>query len=140
MRALNVAALVATTFREEPGLPSRVDELRFVSTGHTYVYRVAAGGSKYFVHITPHDIEVLSRIQLNLQRLEGLLDERIPRVLAFRRSSPAESPEQGWAVLVMSEIPGVELSPRSFSVAAWSSLCDLLRRIHSIPANYPPAS
>src|SRR5207302_1302672 len=49
-------------------------------------------------------------------------------------------PEQGWAVLVMSEIPGVELSPRSFSVAAWSSLCDLLRRIHSIPANYPPAS
>jgi aminoglycoside phosphotransferase (APT) family kinase protein len=76
--------------------------------------------------------EALSRIRQNLQWLERLGDDRIPKALAFRSAGPEAPLDKRWAVLVMSEIPGVELSSGSFCAPAWSSLCDLLRRIHSM--------
>jgi Ser/Thr protein kinase RdoA (MazF antagonist) len=135
VHALDVGSLIGGIFREEASLPSRVDDLRFLSKRHTTVYRVTARGLTYFVHVSPDGAETLSRVRQNLQWLERLADDRIPRVLAFRDAG-AEAPlYQRWAVLVMSEIPGVELSSRSFCAPAWSSLSDLLRRIHSIPAD-----
>jgi aminoglycoside phosphotransferase (APT) family kinase protein len=135
MRTLNIRALTESIFREESGLPSRLDELRFVSTNHTSVYRVKAGGSSYIVHATPHGTEDLNRIRHNLLRLQWLADERIPRVLAFREAGQDAPLDQRWAILVMSEIAGEELSSQSFNRLAWSSLCDLLRRIHAIAAH-----
>ena len=135
MRSLNVRSLVEAIFREETSLPSRVDGLRFVSKGHTSVYRVRAGGSTYIVHVTPQGTEDLSRVRRNLEGLERLDDDRIPRLLAFRNAGPKAPSDHQWAALVMSEIPGVELSSRSLSSPAWTDLRNLLLRIHSIPVH-----
>jgi aminoglycoside phosphotransferase (APT) family kinase protein len=134
VRTLNVRRLIEAVFREEPDLPDLVDGLCFVARHHTIVYRVRAGSSSYIVHVTPHGTEDLSRIERNLRRLEPLGDDRIPRVLAFRESARDAPVGQGWAALVMSDIPGGELSSRSFNLAAWSNLCGLVRRVHALPA------
>lgn len=140
MRTLNVRRLVEAVFREEPGLPDLVEGVRFVAQHHTIVYRVAAGGSSYIVHVTPHGTEDLSRIERNLRRLEPLADARIPRVLAFRNSERSAQIDQRWAALVMSDIPGEELSSQSFNLAAWSNLCGLVERLHAVPAEDERAS
>jgi aminoglycoside phosphotransferase (APT) family kinase protein len=134
VRNLNVRPLIEGVFREEPGLPDMVDDLWFVARHHTIVYRVRAGDSTYILHVTPHGSEDLRRIDRNLRRLEPLADERIPRVLAFRDPANDAPVEQRWAALVMNDIPGDELSSRSFNLAAWSNLCDLMRRVHALPA------
>jgi aminoglycoside phosphotransferase (APT) family kinase protein len=82
----------------------------------------------------------LGRIEHNLRRLEPLEDDRIPRVLAFRDSARYAAADQRWAALVMSDIRGEELSPRSFNLAAWSNLCGLVRRVHALPAQREEAS
>jgi aminoglycoside phosphotransferase (APT) family kinase protein len=135
VRILNIRSIVKATFQEESSLPSRVEDLQFVTRHHTSVYRVRAGGSTFIVHVTPHGTEDLSRIRNNLRALESFVDgDQIPRVLAWRDSGPEALLDQRWAVLVMSDIPGLEMSARTFTPPAWLSLCDLLRRIHSMPA------
>jgi Ser/Thr protein kinase RdoA (MazF antagonist) len=117
-----------------------VDDLQFVAKHHTTVYRVRTGDCTYIVHVTPHGTEDLSRIELNLRRLESLGDDRIPRVLAFRAACRQAPLDQRWALLVMSDIPGEELSSRNFSPAAWSNLSGLIRRVHALPAEHDPGS
>jgi aminoglycoside phosphotransferase (APT) family kinase protein len=140
VRTLNVRRLIEAVFREEPGLPDQVADLRFVARHHTSVYRVRAGDASYIVHVTPHGSEDLRRIERNLRRLEPLADARIPRVLAFRDSERSAPGDQRWAALVMSDIPGEELSSQSFNLAAWSNLCGLIRRLHAVPADGERAS
>jgi aminoglycoside phosphotransferase (APT) family kinase protein len=131
VQTLNVRALVETIFREEPGLPSAIDDIRFFAKRHTTVYIVRAGRSNYFVHLTPDGTEELCRLQQNFQQLKRVGGNGIPRVLAFRTTDPEAPLGQRWAVLVMSEVPGTELSSGSFSRPAWTSLCELLRLVHS---------
>lgn len=137
MRIINIRSHLEEVFREEPGLPSRFDGLEFVSRRHTTVYRVWAGDATYIVHATPHTSEDLTRICDNLRSLEVLSDDRIPRVLAFRSAGERSPLAQRWAILVMSDVAGVELSSRSYRPAAWASLCDLLCRVHELPAQAP---
>lgn len=131
---LNIRSIIDDIFREESSLPSRVDSVEFVSRHHTTVYRVRAAGATYVVHATPHTSEDLGRIRSNLRLLEALSDDRIPRVLAFRNAGEEAPLTERWALLVMTHIPGDELSSRSFGLRAWSSLCDLMMRVHALPA------
>jgi aminoglycoside phosphotransferase (APT) family kinase protein len=132
MQIRNIRSLIEGIFREEPGLPSVLDGIEFVSRRHTTVYRARAGQSTFIIHVTPNTSEDLTRIHDNLRTLEPLADDRIPRVLAFRRAGQNAPLDDRYAVLVMTNIPGDELSPRSFNQPAWSSLCDVLARVHGL--------
>jgi hypothetical protein len=135
VRVLNIRPLLDDVFREEAALPGRVEQVKFIHQHHTYVYLVHAGGDTYIAHATPGTSEYLSRVRDNLQRRQALQDDRIPRVLAWRHGGPDLPLDQRWALLVCNYLPGTELSPRTFTPQVWRDLCNLLFRVHVLPAN-----
>ncbi len=140
MRVLDVRLLLDTIFHEELGLHAGVDALEFIHRHHADVYRLRAGGVSYIAHVTPDGMDYLRHTRDNLQRLSPLHDDRIPRVVAWRDGTTDGVPGREWAVLVSSEISGEELSPRSFTPQVWASLCDLLQRVHALPADAEPCA
>ena len=143
MRVLNVRPLVEEVFRTERALPSPVQEVSLVYLhdgqgagrwhGSKEVYRVRAGNDSFLVHLTPYSRDELQHLRENLAFLAQLVDRRIPRVLAWRESGPSPA-GRGWAMMVCAEIPGGELGRANYSSAAWADLCDLLARVHALPA------
>jgi aminoglycoside phosphotransferase (APT) family kinase protein len=133
-RVLNVAALVQEIFRKEPALPASVDSVRFIQRHYSEVYRVEAADRRYIVHVTPDSSEYLQRVRGNLVRLDSLNEPGIPHVVGWREESwDLDGGGSRWALLVCTEIPGSELSPKTYSPKAWNTLRRLLQRVHAMP-------
>lgn len=134
MRLLNPRLVFEGIFHQNHALPSEVEEVAFLHRHHSEVYRIKAGGGTYIGHLTPEGTEYLALVQSKLERLSSLNDVRIPRVLAGSASDPSGPLSARWAALVCSDIEGEELSKHSYNSRVWSSLCDLLLRVHALAA------
>jgi aminoglycoside phosphotransferase (APT) family kinase protein len=133
MHFIHLRGLLDGIFRDEPGLGVPIEGVEFIHRHHTDVYRVRAGGATYIAHVTPESREYLRRVRDNLLRVAPLQEQHIPRVVAWREAPAAAPAGREWAALLCTEIPGEELSRRSYSTAAWTDLSRLLRRIHGLP-------
>src|ERR1700693_1785295 len=132
-RVLNVAALLQEIFHKEPGLQSSIDSVRFIQRHYSEVYRVEAAGGRYIVHVTPDSSEYLRRVRDNLLPLASVNEPGIPRIVGWREESWDLAEGSGhWALLVCTEIPGSELSPKTFSPKIWNRLRHLLQRVHAM--------
>jgi aminoglycoside phosphotransferase (APT) family kinase protein len=136
-RVVNLRPLLESTFREGAQLPPTLDGLEFLQRHYSDVYRVFAGGGTYIAHVTLDGREYLRRVRDNLATLAALNDARIPRVIAWQEAD--DHGQDQWAVLVYPEIAGGELNPRTYTPAVWADLCELLLRVHALPAPTAPA-
>jgi aminoglycoside phosphotransferase (APT) family kinase protein len=134
MRLMNPQLVFEGIFRQNDALPSEVEAVAFLHRHHSEVYRIKAGGGTYIGHLTPEGTEYLALVESKLEQLSSLNDVRIPKCLAAMASDPSGPLSARWAALVCSDIEGEELSKRSYNSRVWSSLCDLLLRVHELPA------
>jgi aminoglycoside phosphotransferase (APT) family kinase protein len=125
MRVLNVARLMDEIFTTEAELCGPIQAIDFIHRNRADVYRILAGGRRFIAYVTPRGTEYLEGLRSNLATVAVLADPRVPREVAWRKSSGA------WAALICEEIPGDELNTANATPAALADLADLLLRLHS---------
>ena len=124
------ARAVAEQVLLHEGFPQpSIDVLHLVQRGECDVYRARAGSHELVLHTGPE--QVVEQLHDNLVTLEQIEGEGVPRVIGW--TAPPDC-EHGPAVLITSLIAGLELSGRTFKREAWADLCDLLLRLHRLPA------
>lgn len=133
MSLQNIHSLLEATFAEEPGLPAKVRDIRFVQRGLFDTYAVETADERFVAQISRDGMGSLVRLKRNLGTLRRLdRPHQLPALLAWRQGDDLEL--EPWAVAITSYIPGDELGPRSLNRKAWTSLCELLEAVHRLPA------
>lgn len=137
MRLINARRLLESSSCPE----LHVRGIEFVQRHHTEVYRVRTTDATYILHVTAQSTELMRRVHGNLRRLEVLQDNRIPRVVRWWDGGETAAGGQQWAALLMTEIPGTELSSSTVGDRVWNDICEVLRAVHGLPAEeWPPGA